>query len=188
MTTDYPAAALFSVLWSVPFLSLFAVLLAVAVTQLLQSRRSGSDAEEDKKNAITAALTGLMNSFKNYSCSRSLPRSSYTDKVVLVTGANTGLGFGIARRLAELQCTVIVACRSNPDETAANLRDITGNPNVSSIYVDLSDVESVHKLADTLRAQRRAIDCAVLNAAVLTTSSKCDLFVSSRVFVFVFSI
>ena len=187
MTTDYPAAALFSVLWSVPFLSLFAVLLAVAVTQLLQSRR-GSDAEEDKKNAITAALTGLMNSFKNYSCSRSLPRSSYTDKVVLVTGANTGLGFGIARRLAELQCTVIVACRSNPDETASNLRDITGNPNVSSIYVDLSDVESVHKLADTLRAQRRAIDCAVLNAAVLTTSSKCDLFVSSRVFVFVFSI
>ena len=187
MTTDHPATALLSLLSSVPFLSSFAVLLAFVVTQLLQSRRSGSDAE-DKKNAITAALTGLVNSFKNSSCSRSLPRSSYTDKVVLVTGANTGLGFGIAQRLAELQCTVIVACRSNPDETAASLRDITGNPNVSSIYVDLSDVESVHKLADTLRAQRRAIDCAVLNAAVLTTSSKCGLFFSSHVFVFVFPI
>jgi hypothetical protein len=181
MTTDHPATALLSLLSSVPFLSSFAVLLAFVVTQLLQSRRSGSDAE-DKKNAVTAALTGLLNSFKNSSSSRSLPRSSYSDKVVLVTGANTGLGFGIAQRLAELQCTVIVACRSNPDETAASLRAITGNSNVSSIYVDLSDVESVHKLADSLRAQRRAIDCAVLNAAVLTTSSKCALFSPRKCF------
>jgi molecular chaperone DnaK len=49
MATDYPATALLSVLSSVPFVSLFAVLLAVTVTQLLQSRRSGSDAEDKKK-------------------------------------------------------------------------------------------------------------------------------------------
>ena len=172
MTTVTAATALLSLLSGWQFAALIAVLLAGAVTLHLQSRRSGGAADE--KNAVTAALTGFFNSFKKSASPRLLPRSSYADRVVLVTGANTGLGFGIAQRLAELQCTVIVACRSNPDETAAKLRAATGNLNVSCIYVDLSDVQSVHKLADTLLAQRRTIHCAVLNAAVLTTSSKCQ--------------
>ena len=163
---------LLPLLTSWPFASLLSFLLAVAATVYLHSRRSDGDTAEEK-NAVTAALTGFLNSFKKSAAPRTLPRSSYPDKVVLVTGANTGLGYGIAQRLAELQCTVIVACRSNPEETAASLRAASGNPNVSSAYVDLSDVRSVHGLADALLAQRRAIDCAVLNAAVLTTSSKC---------------
>lgn len=161
---------LLPLLTSWPFASLLSFLLAVAATVYLHSRRSDGDTAEEK-NAVTAALTGFLNSFKKSAAPRALPRSSYPDKVVLVTGANTGLGYGIALRLAELQCTVIVACRSNPEETAASLRAASGNPNVSSAYVDLSDVRSVHGLADALLAQRRAIDCAVLNAAVLTTSS-----------------
>lgn len=165
------AQELLLLLTSWPFASLLSFVLAVAATVCLHSGRSDSDSA-DEKNAITAALTGFVNSFKKSAAPRALPRSSYSDKVVLVTGANTGLGYGIAQRLAELQCTVIVACRSNPEETAARLRAASGNPNVSSVYVDLSDVRSVQNLADTLLAQRRAIDCAVLNAAVLTTSSK----------------
>ena len=180
MTSDIPAFAPteasepLSSLASSNVASLLALVLAVVATLLLQSRRSSSGAADaDEKNAVTAALTGLFNSFKKSAAPRALPRSSYSDKVVLVTGANTGLGFGIALRLAELQCTVIVACRTDADKTAADLRSASGNPNVSSIYVNLGDARSVNALADTLIAQRRVIDCAVLNAAVLTTSSKC---------------
>jgi hypothetical protein len=154
-------------------ISFVAVILAVAAKLLLENGRDNADAA-DEKNAFTAALTGLFNSFKKSASPRCLPRQSYPDKVVLVTGANTGLGFGIAQRLAELQCTVIVACRSNPEETASKLRLATGNPKVSSIYVDLGDICSVNRLADALVAQGRAIDCVVLNAAVLTTSSRCS--------------
>lgn len=152
------------------FLSLVALLLAVVATGVLISHSNSRDAAHEK-NAVTAALTGFINSCRKSAPPRPLPRSSYADKVVLVTGANTGLGFGIAQRLAELQCTVIVACRSNADATAASLRAATGNPNVTSLSVDLSDAQSVVALADTLLAQRRTINCAVLNAAVLTTSS-----------------
>ena len=159
-----------SLVWSWQFLSLVALLLAVVATSALTSRSNSSDAVHEK-NAVTAALTGFINSRRKSAPPRPLPRSSYADKVVLVTGANTGLGFGIAQRLAELQCTVIVACRSNADATAASLRAATGNPNVTSVSVDLSDAHSVVALADTLLAQRRTINCAVLNAAVLTTSS-----------------
>jgi len=166
------ASALLSHLTSSNVASLLALILAVAATLVLQSRRSSSSDAADEKNAVTAALTGLLDSFKKSASPRTLPRSSYSDKVVLVTGANTGLGFGIAQRLAELQCTVIVACRSDPEKTAADLRSATGNPNVSSIYVNLGDARSVNALADKLIAQRRTIDCAVLNAAVLTTSSE----------------
>ena len=180
MTSDIPAFAPTEASEPLSFLassnvaSLLALVLAVVATLLLQSRRSSCGAADaDEKNAVTAALTGLVNSFKKSAAPRALPRSSYSDKVVLVTGANTGLGFGIALRLAELQCTVIVACRTDADKTAADLRSASGNPNVSSIYVNLGDARSVNALADTLIAQRRVIDCAVLNAAVLTTSSKC---------------
>lgn len=174
MSSENLAATLLSLLTKWQFLSLVSLLLAGAATLVLHRCGSRGRGAPDEKNAITAAVTGLINAFKKSAPPRLLPQSSYADRVVLVTGANTGLGFGIAQRLAELQCSVIVACRSNPEETAASLRAVTGNPNVSSIYVDLNDVKSVNNLADALLAQHRTIHCAVLNAAVLTTSSKCD--------------
>ena len=190
MTANASATELLPLLSSWPLASLLALVVSVAATLYLQRRRGDSDAA-DEKNAVTAALTGFLDSFKKSAAPRALPRATYAGKVVLVTGANTGLGFGIAQRLAELQCTVIVVCRSNPEETAAKLRAASGNSRVSSMcaralasarfcnilrmYADLSDTQSVHNLADALLAQQRAIDCVVLNAAVLTTSSKCGV-------------
>ncbi len=35
------------------------------------------------------------------------------DKVVLITGSNTGIGYETALELAKLDCTVILGCRDN---------------------------------------------------------------------------
>jgi hypothetical protein len=145
MFTFASAPELLQLLSSWPLVSLLAIAVSFAATLQLRACRSNDSAAEEKnafrsndsaaeeKNAFTAALTGFFDSFKKSAAPRALPRASYADKVLLVTGANTGLGFGIAQRLAELQCEVIVVCRSNPEETAAKLRSVTGNSRVSSM-------------------------------------------------------
>jgi NAD(P)-dependent dehydrogenase (short-subunit alcohol dehydrogenase family) len=43
--------------------------------------------------------------------------------VIIITGANTGIGSDTARRLAELKATVILACRSK-ERTQAILEEL----------------------------------------------------------------
>lgn len=35
-----------------------------------------------------------------------------TGKVAIVTGSNTGIGFETAKRLSQLNCTVVLSCRN----------------------------------------------------------------------------
>lgn len=88
-------------------------------------------------------------------------------RVCLVTGANSGLGRATARALALRGATLILACRGGVPETAEQLRAETQNPNISMIYVDLADLDSVEQLCATLRDRGVVLDLAVLNAGLM---------------------
>lgn len=88
-------------------------------------------------------------------------------KIALVTGANRGLGREIARELAQGGATVILAGRdSEKAEHAAD--ELRGEGlDVRATQLDVTDGESVGRVADTVRADHGVLDILVNNAGIL---------------------
>mgnify|MGYP002633301814 CR=1 FL=1 len=93
-------------------------------------------------------------------------------KTVLITGANRGLGRGIATRLAERGARLILACRSMVDTIAAELIAETGHPQIEAIALDLVDFGSIDTVARALKERGEHIDILVLNAGLVPLSSR----------------
>lgn len=98
-----------------------------------------------------------------------LPKDSLRDRVVLITGANTGLGKESALRLAEAGATVILASRDKlrGEAAAREVRDATGNEKVNVIQLDLGDLASVDRAAREVAATYDHIDVLLNNAGVM---------------------
>jgi NAD(P)-dependent dehydrogenase (short-subunit alcohol dehydrogenase family) len=95
-------------------------------------------------------------------------------RVVIVTGANTGLGFDTARVLAAHGAHVVMAVRDTAKGAAA-VAQITGTAPRADVTVqklDLGSLESVRAAADELRAGYPRIDLLVNNAGVMYPSPR----------------
>lgn len=88
-------------------------------------------------------------------------------RVVVVTGASSGIGLSAARSLAGLGATVVMVAR-NPDKLAAARAtigaDVAGD--VVTEVCDLSDLDAVSALCDRLQARGR-LDVLIHNAGLL---------------------
>lgn len=93
-------------------------------------------------------------------------------KTVLITGANRGLGYGIATRLAERGGSLLLACRSGGEEAARELSRHTGNGDIDALKLDLADPGSVLGLARALVDRDLRLDRVVLNAGVVPLQSR----------------
>jgi NAD(P)-dependent dehydrogenase (short-subunit alcohol dehydrogenase family) len=93
-----------------------------------------------------------------------------SDRLAVVTGANSGLGFGLAKRLAAAGAGVVMAIRSRAKgETAiAKIRQTVPEAKLTIRQLDLSSLKSVAALADELAAENRPIDILINNAGVMT--------------------
>lgn len=89
-----------------------------------------------------------------------------TGKVALVTGANSGVGYEVARTLALQGCQVVLGCRSESRGAAAMalLRKERPSVLVSLITVDLSSLNSVRTAARQFLLTHTSLDFLVLNA------------------------
>ncbi|MEU6389679.1 SDR family oxidoreductase [Streptomyces sp. NPDC046939] len=88
----------------------------------------------------------------------------------LVTGASDGIGLGIATRLAAAGAEVLLPVRNPAKGRAAveSIRRAVPDADVSPHTLDLSSLDSVAALGDTLRADGRPIHLLVNNAGVMT--------------------
>lgn len=75
-----------------------------------------------------------------------------TGKIVLITGANCGLGKATALDLAARGARVILACRNKEkaEIAAEEIKSATGNQDVSIVILDLSDLDSVKAAAENV--------------------------------------
>ena len=82
--------------------------------------------------------------------------------LALVTGANRGLGFEIARGLAGAGFEVLLGARDAEAGQAA-----AGRIGATWLPLDVAETESVKEAADWVRAERGHLDALVNNAGVL---------------------
>ncbi len=92
-------------------------------------------------------------------------------RVVVVTGANTGIGYHTAAVLAFRGAHVVLAVRSLEKGNAALSRIVAASPraDVTLQALDLSSLDSVRSAADALRATYPRIDLLINNAGVMWT-------------------
>ena len=86
--------------------------------------------------------------------------------IILVTGANKGIGREIAGQLAELGHTVVVAARSADagERAAAELRAAGGS--AVAVVLDVTDPDSAAAAAETVSARFGHLDALINNAGV----------------------
>jgi NAD(P)-dependent dehydrogenase (short-subunit alcohol dehydrogenase family) len=91
-----------------------------------------------------------------------------TGQTVVVTGANTGLGFEAAKVLAGRGAQVLVACRSATKGEAAmeRIRQVHGDALLQYIPLDLGSLASVHEAAQLINALPR-LDLLINNAGIM---------------------
>ena len=89
-------------------------------------------------------------------------------RIALVTGANKGLGFEIARRLAAGGLRVWLGARDPAlgEQAAARLRDAGGD--VRFVRVDLLDAAVIAAAANTISMDGGALDVLVNNAGIVS--------------------
>jgi NAD(P)-dependent dehydrogenase (short-subunit alcohol dehydrogenase family) len=96
-----------------------------------------------------------------------LPEKTFEGRVGIVTGGGTGIGFGIARELARLGATVVLASRKEEHLAPAveQLRSETGRAAAHFHVLDVRDAEAVEGMAAKVEADHGRIDFLVNNAA-----------------------
>ncbi|MBV8860800.1 MAG: SDR family oxidoreductase [Mycobacterium sp.] len=90
--------------------------------------------------------------------------------LAVVTGANSGLGFGLAKRLAMAGADVVMAIRNQAKGEAAidKIRTDVPDAKLTIKRLDLSSLSSVAALGEELIAEGRPIDILINNAGVMT--------------------
>jgi NAD(P)-dependent dehydrogenase (short-subunit alcohol dehydrogenase family) len=107
----------------------------------------------------------------------------YRDKVAVVTGGASGIGYAVASRAATEGMTVVLADidRERLDQAAASLRGRGGA--VHAMWVDVADRESVRDLAARVHSQVGDVWLLVNNAGVYLSAPFVDMPIAQWEFV-----
>lgn len=90
-----------------------------------------------------------------------------TSGTALVTGADHGLGLALTQRLLERGWTVIAGRYVPDEEHLGNLAERFGEDKLTTVSMDVSDLNSVTAAAAETRGKHPVIDLVINNAAVL---------------------
>ena len=88
-------------------------------------------------------------------------------KTALVTGANKGIGYEVARQMAALGWRVFLGARNEQTGRAAAQALSKKGASVTFVTIDVSDDASVHASFASLREQADALDVLVNNAGIV---------------------
>jgi NAD(P)-dependent dehydrogenase (short-subunit alcohol dehydrogenase family) len=93
-----------------------------------------------------------------------------SDKLAVITGSNSGLGLGLARRLSAAGADVVMAIRNHAKGEAAikQIRESVPDAKLTIKALDLSSLAAVAALGGQLNADGRPIDILINNAGVMT--------------------
>ncbi|KAL7802290.1 NAD(P)-binding protein [Trichoderma aethiopicum] len=91
--------------------------------------------------------------------------------IVLITGANRGIGFGIAQAVASRipSTTIILGCRNiaNGHEAIERLRKLGVSSTLDAVQIDIEDIQSITAAVEALHNRYGKLDVLINNAASL---------------------
>lgn len=93
-------------------------------------------------------------------------------KVAIVTGANAGIGQGIALALAQAGADIAAVGRSPADETVAQIRDMGRKAEIMA--ADLSSLSPVQRVVDETLDRLGGLDILVNNAGIIRRADALD--------------
>lgn len=90
-------------------------------------------------------------------------------KVVIVTGANSGIGFETVKEIARKGAHTILACRSmeKGNHAAQLIRAEVSNASLETMVLDLGSLKSVHAFAETFKAAHHHLNVLINNAGIM---------------------
>ncbi len=118
-------------------------------------------------NPVVAALHGIYDLFRKQDLVDRLSEKDRLDgKRVVVTGANSGLGYAITIELARRGGEVIMACRRDLPQILEKAKKESGSDQIEMRYLDLGNIETLYIFTEGLKAEKKQVDVFILNAAV----------------------
>ncbi len=96
------------------------------------------------------------------------------NKVVIITGANKGIGKEAAKQIAKLGAKVYMACRSldSANQAREEIVNETKNHNVFVKHLDLASVDSIINFAEQFKNEESRLDVLINNAGLWTKTKK----------------
>ena len=93
-----------------------------------------------------------------------------TGTLAVVTGANSGIGFGVSQRLAAAGAMVILAVRNTDkgSQAAQDIRAAYPDAQVVVEQLDLASLASIEAFADRLLTRDQPINTLINNAGIMT--------------------
>lgn len=90
------------------------------------------------------------------------------EKVIMITGANSGIGKEAAIELAKEDAHIVMVCRNEKrgEEAQEEIIKKSDNENVDLLIADLSSLESVDDLVTTFRQEYDRLDILINNAGI----------------------
>ena len=134
---------------------------------MTKSHLPNQDSKGRFNNPASAVFTGVSELFKKKETVRDLNESDRLDgKVCLVTGGNSGLGFGIATQFLKRGAEVIIGCRRDYPDEIEELKKLSNSDKVSLRIIDLSDLRSIDAFVQGMKDDNVTLDISVHNAGV----------------------
>src|SRR5260370_864807 len=100
--------------------------------------------------------------------------SDQTGTLAVVTGANSGIGFGVSQRLAAAGAMVILAVRNTDkgNQAAQAMRAASPDAQVVVEQLDLPSLASIEAFADRLLTRDQPINTFINNAGIMTPPTR----------------
>ncbi len=99
----------------------------------------------------------------------SLDEYDLSGRVIIVTGATSGLGYAAAEQLARCGATLVLVGRTaeRNERAVDDLIAATGNPSITQVAADMGDFEQVRALAQRVLDDHDRLDVLIHNAGAL---------------------
>ena len=107
----------------------------------------------------------------------------FHDRLVVITGATSGIGYATARKFASKGANLLFINR-NENKTKELINELSGeyNTNYSYIIANFSKLSEIHKAAEQLRSNVSDIDVLIHNAGVYLTTRNLTIDNNEEVF------